>query len=270
MICLPSYRYSGPMKPTTVLTSSGSKRARHRVGARLAGLLVHAVMRVGRQAEPWPVSKYITLLPDRAALQRQRRLPAPRASRARLMPKLLLAASVPAMDWKIRSTGAPRCNRLQLRGHMRQHAGLRGDLVPSDQLIHHPQQRRATAHAVRGRIDADHRVAAAVEQAVENRGGNAPGIVGRMIRLQPNGQPARQTERAAKRASPRGISGPPESRSWLLINFATAAAISGRDAGRHAVPARCESVSYRSSHSRNCPTVSARHRRERCRGHACQ
>ena len=25
MICLPSYRYSGPMKPTTLLTSSGLK-----------------------------------------------------------------------------------------------------------------------------------------------------------------------------------------------------------------------------------------------------
>ena len=26
MICLPSYKYSGPMKPTTVFTSSGSNR----------------------------------------------------------------------------------------------------------------------------------------------------------------------------------------------------------------------------------------------------
>ena len=76
------------------------------VGARLHRLLVDAVMGVRRQRAPWPVSKYITLSPSVPRLSDSA---ASRASfsTARSMPKLLLAASLPAMDWKTRSTGAP-------------------------------------------------------------------------------------------------------------------------------------------------------------------
>ena len=49
-----------------------------------------------------------------------------------------------------------------------------------------------------GRIDADHRVAAAVQQAVEDRRADAGRVVGRMIRLQPNREPAGQADRVAK------------------------------------------------------------------------
>ena len=99
------------MKPTTVLTSSGLKCAGDGVGARLAGLLVDGVdarWALADSALPWPVSKYITLSPERC--RGPGATPASWASRssARLTPKLLLAASVPAMDWNTRSTGAPR------------------------------------------------------------------------------------------------------------------------------------------------------------------
>jgi hypothetical protein len=77
------------------------------VGPRLAGLLIDAVVGVGRQAAPWPVSKYITLLP-RVPRLRLRAASRASCSMARLMPKPLLAASVPATDWNTRSTGAPR------------------------------------------------------------------------------------------------------------------------------------------------------------------
>ena len=43
------------------------------------------------------------------------------------MPKLVLAASVPAMDWKRRSTGAPCSMACDLRGDVGEDAGLRGD-----------------------------------------------------------------------------------------------------------------------------------------------
>ena len=55
---------------------------------------------------PWPVSKYITLRPT---VPRSNASAASCASRssARLMPNPALAASVPAIDWNTRSTGAP-------------------------------------------------------------------------------------------------------------------------------------------------------------------
>jgi hypothetical protein len=82
---------------------------------------------------------------------------------------------------------------------VRQHARLRRDLVTADQRVDEPQQRFHGGHAVSRRIDSDHGIAAAVHQSIDNRGGNALRVVGRMIRLQPNREPTRQTERVAKR-----------------------------------------------------------------------
>jgi hypothetical protein len=58
------------------------------------------------RAEPWPVSKYMTLLPTvprlsaRAASQASRRM-------ERVTPNERLVASVPPTDWNTRSTGTP-------------------------------------------------------------------------------------------------------------------------------------------------------------------
>ncbi len=76
------------------------------VGARLAGLLVDAVVGVGRQGAPLAGLEVHDVVADAAALERQRRLPRLLEQR-RVMPKLRLAASVPAIDWNTRSTGAP-------------------------------------------------------------------------------------------------------------------------------------------------------------------
>ena len=58
-------------------------------------------------ALPCPVSKYITLLPIVPRLQRQRRI-ARLAQQRELDAEARFAASVPAIDWNTRSTGAPR------------------------------------------------------------------------------------------------------------------------------------------------------------------
>jgi hypothetical protein len=63
MICLPSYRYSGPMKPTTVFTSNGSNCARDRIRAPSQVCWSTPKCALADSALPWPVSKYITLLP---------------------------------------------------------------------------------------------------------------------------------------------------------------------------------------------------------------
>ena len=52
--------------------------------------------------------------------------------------------------------------------------------------------------AVGGRVDADHRVAGAKQQAVEHGGGDAARIVGRMVGLQAHRQPAGQADRVAE------------------------------------------------------------------------
>ncbi len=89
-------------------------------------------------------------------------------------------------------------DRLQRVGHVRQHAGLRRDRVARNQLIEQVQQAHQIAHAVGCRVDADHRVARAVHQAVERRCQDARRAVARMIRLQPHCQVPRQAERVAK------------------------------------------------------------------------
>ena len=62
------------------------------------------------------------------------------ASRARLMPKEALAASVPAMDWKTRSTGAPLRMASMLGGDVGEDAGLRGNGVALADVVDQPQQ----------------------------------------------------------------------------------------------------------------------------------
>ena len=96
------------MKPTTVLTSSGSNVARHGVGARLERLLVDAVMRVGRQRRALAGLEVHDVVADGAALQRQRRLARLPSAWPSVTPNEALAASVPPIDWNTRSTGAPR------------------------------------------------------------------------------------------------------------------------------------------------------------------
>ena len=62
------------MNPTTVLTSSGSNRARHGVGASLERLLIDAVMRVGRQRAALPGLEVHHVVADRAACSDERRV----------------------------------------------------------------------------------------------------------------------------------------------------------------------------------------------------
>ena len=84
------------------------------------------------------------------------------------------------------------------RRHVGEDAGLGGDGVAGDQLIQHAHQRHRLADAVGGGIDADHRIAATVEQAVEHRGGDAGGIIGGVVGLQAHGQPAGQADGIAE------------------------------------------------------------------------
>jgi hypothetical protein len=61
-------------------------------------------------------------------------------------------------------------------------------------LIQKPQQRFDGFQIVRDRIDADHRIAAAVRQSINDAGSNSLGIVGGMIGLQPRREPPREAQ----------------------------------------------------------------------------
>lgn len=94
------------MKPTTVFTRNGSN-LRATAYARTSQVCWSTPKcAFADSALPWPVSKYIRLLPtvprfsDNAASRAS-------PSRASEMPKLAFAFSVPAIDWNTRSTGAP-------------------------------------------------------------------------------------------------------------------------------------------------------------------
>jgi hypothetical protein len=80
---------------------------------------------------------------------------------------------------------------------VRQHARLRGDLVLLDHAGDHFQQRFGSSEAVGGGVDADARVAGAVEQAVEDARRDPLRVVGRVVRLQAHRQRPGQAERVA-------------------------------------------------------------------------
>ena len=114
------------------------------------------------------------------------------------MPKLRFAASVPGDRLEHQIDRHSAIDRLDRRRDMGQDAGLRRNLVGVDHVVEHSQQRAHGGHAVCRGIDADHRIAAAIEQAVKNAGGDAGRIVGRMVRLQPRRKAPGQADGVAE------------------------------------------------------------------------
>ncbi len=93
------------------------------------------------------------------------------------MPKLALAASVPAIDWNSRSTGAPRSRHASCVVMWARQQAWVG--IASASIRRSSARRIAASDLDRlgGRIDADHRVAAAEEQAVDGREQDAAEVV---------------------------------------------------------------------------------------------
>ena len=83
------------------------ERPRHAVGARLAGLLVDAVVGVGGQRAALAGLEVHDVVAEGAALQRQRRLAGPRPAAPGRCRSCGWPVSVPAIDWNTRSTGTP-------------------------------------------------------------------------------------------------------------------------------------------------------------------
>ena len=117
-----------------------------------------------------------------------------------MMPKLGIGGFwVPAMDWKTRSTGAPRS--MACRCVFVTWVSTQLWVGISKRSRKRVEQHAAAAwrrDAVGRRVDADDGIAAAVEQPVEDGGGDAAGVVGRVIRLQADRHAAGQADGVAK------------------------------------------------------------------------
>ncbi len=81
---------------------------------------------------------------------------------------------------------------------MGEDAGLGRNFVALDDGVEHLQKLADALGVVGGRVDADHRVAVAVEQAVENARGDAGAVVGGVVGLQAGGHPPAQADGVAK------------------------------------------------------------------------
>jgi hypothetical protein len=87
---------------------------------------------------------------------------------------------------------------LQGVGDMGQHAALRGHLVGVDQAVQQVQQVDQCRHAVGGGVDADHGIARAVHQPIQDAGQYAGRAVGRVVGLQAHRHVAGQAQGVAK------------------------------------------------------------------------
>jgi hypothetical protein len=81
--------------------------------------------------------------------------------------------------------------RRQLRGDMRQAAGLRRDFVSIDQPVQRVENGADGLHRIGGRVHADHGIATAIEQPIQGSQQNAGNVIRRMVGLQPDSQHAR-------------------------------------------------------------------------------
>ena len=74
---------------------------------------------------------------------------------------------------------------------MGEHAALARQVQALPQLVEQEQQLMHPGGAVAGRVDADHRIAAAKQQPIDRGGQDAGRVVGGVVRLQPCGEAAR-------------------------------------------------------------------------------
>ena len=169
-------------------------------------------------------------------------------------------------DWNTRSTGAPaRCasHRASSRAPARRTAsGSRSARSSSSSMLEQPHRRR---RAVGGRVDADHRVAAAV---AAGRPACAPAMPLR-DRRSGGSAAAGSTSRPGrpivvrKRGHHAALARRPRSGPGCASACDTAATISGVSPGARAASVAARRRASDSSQSRNPPTVSCRDRARR-------
>ena len=187
----------GPDKADHRVDQQGFEVARHRVGAGLAGLLVHPVVRVGRECAALAGFKVHHVVAHRPAPQRQCRA-ARLGQQSQVDAKAAVGGLGTANGLEHQIHRGAQLHRTQGVGDMGQHAGLRGDVVAADHCVQHGHDLHHLRHVVGCRVDADHRVPTAIQEAVEHAGGDAGGVVGWVVGLQACGHAPGQADGVAK------------------------------------------------------------------------
>ncbi len=154
-------------------------------------------MGIGRQRRALPGLEIHHIVADRAAAKRQPGL-------ARLAQQREIDAKAAVGGFRARDRLEHQIDRHALpdqserRGDVGEHAALRRNLQPRNDAVEQPQQPADHGRIVAGRIDADAGIARSEQDAVEDRGGNAPGVVEGMIGLQPHAHPPLQADGVAE------------------------------------------------------------------------
>ncbi len=86
------------------------------------------------------------------------------------------------------------------RRHMGENAALRRNLQSGNDLVEQTQQAADHSRIVACRVDADAGIARSQQDAVQDRGGDAIGVIKGMIGLQPHAHPPAQPDCVAKAA----------------------------------------------------------------------
>ena len=167
------------------------ERPGHAVGSGLERELVDAVVSAGREGTPLPCLEVHRLVAD----------PGDVAVAVVLEHALLSLAQQRQVDPEARVGRLGAGDRLkqqvdrcaafeasELGRDVRQAAGLRGDRQCFDQAVEGAEDGRGDLDRLGGRVDADHRVAAAVEQSVGRREQDAPDVVAGMVGLDANAE----------------------------------------------------------------------------------
>ena len=172
-----------------------------------------ATVGVGRQRRALAGLEVHDVVTDRSPVQRQRRL-------ARLLQQRDVHAErgVRALRPADRlEDQVDRCavlDELDRRRHVREDAGLGGDLVPRPDVVEQVEQFAGDARRVGRGVDADDGVAAAEQQPVEDGGGHPAGVVGGVVGLQAGREPTGQAEGVAE---PRHDLDPARHRDEVLV-----------------------------------------------------
>ena len=187
----------GADKPDDAVDQQRIESSGDRIGARLHGLLVDAVMRRRRQRAALPRLEIHNVLPERAATERERRL-VRLAQHGKIDAEIAVGGLAAGDRLEHQIDRRAPLDRGERGRHMGKHAGLAGKVEPFAQPVEKPGQLDVFVEAVGRRIDADDGIARTQHQPVEDRGGDAFEIVGRMVRLKPRRQPSRQPDGVAK------------------------------------------------------------------------
>ena len=90
-------------------------------------------------------------------------------------------------------TVSAAANGFHLRGDVRENAGLRGDAIALDDAVEHVEQRFQGVEIIGNGVDADDGVAGAEEEAVDDGGGDACGVVSGVVGLEAGGEASRES-----------------------------------------------------------------------------